>query len=161
MGRSSFSSSRSSINGDLNIEGLPLYSDLTITPPADLTAPNEKATPDEVRSFLIQLLVQNRGLHHDHARRIASKWTLGTGRELMSYTPTLYAEIFGLEDAWMVYKEAKLFILTQKKKGKPKGICKLIILVLLGWTIMLTIACRDCNRYSIGIDLRSSDTLHD
>jgi hypothetical protein len=79
----------------------------------------------------------------------------------MSYTPTLYAEIFGLEDAWMVYKEAKLFILTQKKKGKPKGICKLIILVLLGWTIMLTIACRDCNRYSIGIDLRSSDTLHD
>jgi hypothetical protein len=125
MGRSSFSSSRSSINGDPNIEGLPLYSDLTITPPADLTAPNEKATPDEVRSFLAQLLVQNRGLHHDHARRIASKWNLGTGRELVSYTPTLYAEIFGLEDAWMVYKEAKLFILTQKKEGKQNEICKL------------------------------------
>jgi hypothetical protein len=124
MGRSSFSSSRSSINGNLNIEGLPLYSDLTITPPADLTAPSEKATPDEVRGFLVQLLVQNRGLHHDHARRIASKWNLGTGRELISYTPTLYAEIFGLEDAWMVYKEAKLFILTQRKKGKPSGICK-------------------------------------
>jgi hypothetical protein len=59
MGRSSFPSSRSSINGNLNIEGLPLYSDLTITPPADLTAPSEEATPDEVRSFLVQLLVQD------------------------------------------------------------------------------------------------------
>jgi hypothetical protein len=131
MGRSSFSSSRSSIDDSTNIEGLPLYSDLTITPPAELTAPSEKASPDEVRNFLVQLLIQNRGLHQDHARRIASRWTLGTGRELISYTPTLYAEIFGLEDAWMVYKEAKVFIITQKRKGKPSGKCKLYIPSLL------------------------------
>lgn len=106
----------------MNGEGLPLYSDITVTSPGQLTAPGEKATPDEVREFLVQLLIRNRGLHPDHARRVASKWTLGTGRELISYPPLLYAEIFGLEDAWMVYKEAKLFIRTEKKKGKPHEI---------------------------------------
>lgn len=124
MGRLSHESSRSSIDTTSNGEGLPLYSDVTVTSPGELTVPSEKATADEVREFLMQLLVKNRGLHPDHARRIASKWTLGTGRELMSYPPRLYAEMFGLEDAWMVYKEAKLFIRTQKQKGKPKGLCK-------------------------------------
>ncbi|KAG9700475.1 hypothetical protein KCU95_g2028, partial [Aureobasidium melanogenum] len=122
MGRLSHESSRSSIDTTSNGEGLPLYSDITVTSPGELTVPAEKATPDEVREFLVKLLVQNRGLHQDHARRVASKWTLGTGRELMSYPPRLYAEMFGLEDAWMVYKEAKLFIRTQKQKGKPKGL---------------------------------------
>ncbi|CAD0106076.1 unnamed protein product [Aureobasidium uvarum] len=126
MGRLSHESysSRSSIDTTLNGEGLPLYSDISVTSPSDLTAPGEKATPDEVREFLVRLLIKNRGLHLDHARRVASKWTLGTGRELSSYPPLLYAEIFGLEDAWMVYKEAKLFIRMEKKKGKPDTTCK-------------------------------------
>merc|ERR1712227_511473 len=118
MGRLSHESSRSSIDTTSNGEGLPLYSDVTVTSPGELSAPSEKATPDEVREFLVRLLIKNRGLHPDHARRVASKWTLGTGRELISYPPLLYAEIFGLEDAWMVYKEAKLFIRTEKKKTK-------------------------------------------
>ncbi|KAI4736206.1 hypothetical protein E4T50_13278 [Aureobasidium sp. EXF-12298] len=121
MGRLSHESSRSSIDTTSNGEGLPLYSDVTVTSPGELSVPSEKATADEVREFLMQLLIKNRGLHQDHARRVASKWTLGTGRELISYPPRLYAEIFGLEDAWMVYKEAKVFICTEKKKGKPNG----------------------------------------
>ncbi|KAI5205134.1 hypothetical protein E4T39_03186 [Aureobasidium subglaciale] len=118
MGRISAESSRSSMSlGDAeNGEGLPLYSDISVTTQGNLSAPGEKATPDEVREFLVSLLIKNRGLHQDHARRVAAKWTLGTGRELSSYPPLLYAEIFGLEDAWMVYKEAKLFIRTEKKK---------------------------------------------
>ncbi|KAG9515371.1 hypothetical protein KCU93_g9487, partial [Aureobasidium melanogenum] len=122
MGRLSHdsSSARSSIDTTANGEGLPLYSDITVTSPGELTVPAEKATPDEVREFLVRLLIKNRGLHPDHARRVASKWTLGTGRELVSYPPLLYAEIFGLEDAWMVYKEAKVFIRTEKQKGKPR-----------------------------------------
>ncbi|KAI5271547.1 hypothetical protein E4T47_05247 [Aureobasidium subglaciale] len=124
MGRISAESSRSSMSlGDAeNGEGLPLYSDISVTTQGNLTAPGEKATPDEVREFLVSLLIKNRGLHQDHARRVAAKWTLGTGRELSSYPPLLYAEIFGLEDAWMVYKEAKLFIRTEKKKkSKTNG----------------------------------------
>ncbi|KAG9515440.1 hypothetical protein KCV07_g7435, partial [Aureobasidium melanogenum] len=124
MGRLSndSSSARSSIDTAANGEGLPLYSDITVTSPGELTVPAEKATPDEVREFLVRLLIKNRGLHPDHARRVASKWTLGTGRELISYPPLLYAEIFGLEDAWMVYKEAKVFIRTEKQKGKPRDV---------------------------------------
>lgn len=132
MGRSSSSSSRSTVHDSTNLESLPLYSDLAIASPAELTAPSDKASPDEVRSFLVQLLIQHRALHLDHARRIASKWNLGTGHELLSYTPSLYAEIFGLEDAWMVYKEAKVFILTDKNKGKLKVECKLFVPVSLG-----------------------------
>jgi hypothetical protein len=117
MGRlsQSESSPRSSIDSTAN-EGLPLYTSLEVSTPDTLTAPSEKATPDEVREFLVALLIKNRGLSQDHARRVASKWTLGTGRELTSYPPLLYAEIFGLEDAWMVYKEAKLFMKTEEKK---------------------------------------------
>ncbi|KEQ75191.1 hypothetical protein M436DRAFT_42009 [Aureobasidium namibiae CBS 147.97] len=149
MGRSSSSNSRSTSDDSTNLESLPLYSDLTIASPAELTAPNDTASPDEVRSFLVQLLVQNRKLHPDHARRIASKWNLGTGRELLSYTPSLYAEIFGLEDAWMVYKEAKVFILTQRKKGKPKVRCKLLDLIRWEWTINTNIHLQgSCSVYS-------------
>jgi hypothetical protein len=115
MGRTSSSSSRSSLDSTAE-EGLPLYTSLDVTTPDTLTAPSERATPDEVREFLVALLIKNRGLNQDHARRVASKWTLGTGRELTSYPPLLYAEIFGLEDAWMVYKEAKLFMRTEEKK---------------------------------------------
>lgn len=131
MGRSFSCSSSLTIDDRTNNESLPLYTNLTITSPIELTAPSDKATADEVRSFLTQLLIQNRALHPDHARRIASKWNLGTGRELISYTPTLYAEIFGLEDAWMVYKEAKVFILTQQTGGKPKIECELYAPMLL------------------------------
>jgi hypothetical protein len=124
MGRQSSSSPRSSIDSTAN-EGLPLYTSLEVSTPDTLTAPSEKATPDEVREFLVALLVKNRGLNQDHARRVASKWTLGTGRELNTYPPLLYAEIFGLEDAWMVYKEAKLFIKTEeRKKEKLSSMCK-------------------------------------
>jgi len=116
MGRLSHSESspRSSTDSAAD-EGLPLYTSLDVSTPDTLTAPSEKATPDEVREFLIALLIKNRGLNQDHARRVASKWTLGTGRELISYPPLLYAEVFGLEDAWMVYKEAKVFVKTEER----------------------------------------------
>jgi hypothetical protein len=130
MGRQSSSSPRSSIDSTAN-EGLPLYTSLEVSTPDTLTAPSEKATPDEVREFLVALLVKNRGLNQDHARRVASKWTLGTGRELNTYPPLLYAEIFGLEDAWMVYKEAKLFIKTEeKKKEKLSSKCEFCFRIL-------------------------------
>jgi hypothetical protein len=87
-------------------------------PTLKLSVPASKATPAQVRDFLIQLLVKHRGLDCGHAEGVASKWTLGTGRELAKYPPTLYAEIFGLEDGWMVYKEANLFIRQdEQRKG--------------------------------------------
>lgn len=99
-----------------NEELLPLYSETHQTSLGSLQQPQPRATPDQVRDFLVQLLVANRGLPVDHARRIAAKWTKGTGREVASYPPLMYCDIFGFEDGWIVYKEAKLFIANENNK---------------------------------------------
>lgn len=81
--------------------------------------PETTATPDEIRDFLTRLLISKRGLTSDHASRISSKWTIGNGKELRSYPPSMYLDIFGREDGWVVYKEAKLCIVNEEKqKGK-------------------------------------------
>ncbi|THW16468.1 hypothetical protein D6D23_08527 [Aureobasidium pullulans] len=75
-----------------------------------LTPPLPTASPSEVRAFITELLILTRNLPAQHAKDIADKWHLGTGRELTTYPPSVYADIFGSEDAWMVYKESQLFI---------------------------------------------------
>lgn len=125
----SSSSARSSIE---NEETLPLYSEAhVVSADTDLTPPAPRATPDEVRDFLVRLLINTRGLHVDQARRIASRWKNGTGRELKSYPPLMYSDIFGLEDGWIVYKEAKLCILkfdNEKSFYNHGGKCMMLAL---------------------------------
>ncbi|KAF1344272.1 hypothetical protein BDV97DRAFT_403213 [Delphinella strobiligena] len=75
-----------------NKERLPLYSEPHHTSPGEPQQPQDRATPDEVRDFL------------------------GTGRELASYSPIMYCDVFGFEDGWIVYKEVKLFIANEKNK---------------------------------------------
>lgn len=75
-----------------------------------LNPPLPTASPSEVRAFITELLILTRNLPAQHAKEIADKWHLGTGRELTTYPPSVYADIFGSEDAWMVYKESQLFI---------------------------------------------------
>jgi hypothetical protein len=41
-----------------------------------------EATPEEVRRFLAQLLIENRGFSVDDAGSIASKWARGSGKDL-------------------------------------------------------------------------------
>lgn len=60
-----------------NKERLPLYSEPHHTSPGEPQQPQDRATPDEVRDFLVQLLIANRGLPTDHARRIAAKMDQG------------------------------------------------------------------------------------
>ncbi|KAM0717302.1 hypothetical protein Q7P37_007154 [Cladosporium fusiforme] len=85
-----------------------------------ITPPEEDATPEQVREFLICLLVAERGLALDHCQDIAARWTIGKGQELRSYPPAMYLEIFGREDGWIVYREVKLCIYRgdHKKLGK-------------------------------------------
>lgn len=85
-------------------------------------APEVEATPEQVRDFLVSLLVTERGLDSDRCQQIASRWTTGKGRELRSYPPAMYLEIFGREDGWIVYREVKLCMSrdVQKKKEKTK-----------------------------------------
>jgi hypothetical protein len=88
-------------------------------------APNDvppavNATPDEVRDFITRLLINRRGLPQDHVRRAVAKWTVGSGRELRSYTPSMYLDIFGREDGWIIYREVKLCIYCEQNKSRGR-----------------------------------------
>ena len=85
-----------------------------------LSPPEKTAFPAEIQAFLAHLLVTKRGLTSDHASRIGSKWTIGNGKELRSYKPAMYFDIFGREDGWVVYKEAKLCIALDEKGKEEK-----------------------------------------
>lgn len=82
--------------------------------------PSVNATPEEVRDFIIRLLINRRGLPHDHVRRAVAKWTVGSGRELRSYTPSMYLDVFGREDGWIIYREVKLCIYCAQNKSSAR-----------------------------------------
>lgn len=108
---------------------LPTYEQFQSTDAATAeTLPEKTATADQIRDFLVHLLTSKRGLALDHARRIASKWTIGNGKELRSYPPSMYLDIFGREDGWVVYKEVKTCIIRAEQSKKTElsriGQCK-------------------------------------
>jgi hypothetical protein len=120
VSRSSSPSKRSSDEEHL----LPTYEQFQTTPSdTSDTLPEETANSEQIRDFLEQLLTTKRGISVDHARRIASKWTISNGKELRNYPPTMYMEIFGREDGYIVYREVKTLVYQQKfdeKKEKKK-----------------------------------------
>jgi hypothetical protein len=98
---------------------LPTYEQFDSTDPATSDSPPEStATADQIRDFVVHLLTTKRGLALDHARRIASKWTIGNGKELRSWPPSMYLDIFGREDGWVVYKEVKICIAHDEQSKK-------------------------------------------
>ncbi|KEQ93047.1 hypothetical protein AUEXF2481DRAFT_42249 [Aureobasidium subglaciale EXF-2481] len=120
-------------------ESLPLYEPST---PLKLTPPDAKATPNEVREFLEKVLIENRGLEPGHAKHMAAKWTIGTGRDLLKYPIAMYTEIFGLEAGWMVYKEVKLAEAVGKldKPAHETSLGGLVLVTILeGFLVMLTV----------------------
>lgn len=94
-------------------ETLPLYEESQRT--GELKLPNAKAGPQEVRDFLVDAM-QSRGAGIDHARRVAARWTLGTGRDLRAYPVAMYRDIFGAEDGWAVCMEAKTLLYREKRE---------------------------------------------
>ncbi|THX51851.1 hypothetical protein D6D11_04917 [Aureobasidium pullulans] len=96
-------------DGSDDNDGLPLYEDVQAALPEVLALPSPMATPDDVRIYLLRLLMEKRRLHLDRARHVASKWVRGNGQDLVEYSPQVYYGIFGHEDGWMVYKEVHLF----------------------------------------------------
>lgn len=99
-------------------EHLPLYEEFQHTEGQGSTLPNKQATPDEVRQFLAHLLLDKRNLPLDHVRRTVAKWNVGSGHELRSYSPSMYLDIFGREDGWVIYREVRLAI---EHESRTKG----------------------------------------
>lgn len=82
--------------------------------------PSVNATPDEVRDFITRLLIKRRGLPQDHVRRAVAKWTIGSGQELRSYSPSMYLDFFGREDGWTIYCEVKLCMYCEQNKSSRR-----------------------------------------
>lgn len=58
----------------------------------DLRLPGKPATPDEIRTFLEQVML-SRGSNPDRAKQAAAKWTLGGGEELREYPAGMYRDV--------------------------------------------------------------------
>lgn len=86
--------------------------------------PSAEASPDEVRDFISKILRNKRGLSHEEAQCVATLWTIGRGRELRSYTPSIYLDIFGKQTGWALYHDIKL-ALTQEENtiARRSSIC--------------------------------------
>ena len=100
-------------------ETLPLYEEsqrLIVDNASELQLPEDTASPGEVRDFLVRIL-QARSIDLDLAQRIASRWTVGTGRELKSYTVGMYRDIFA-EEGWVIYKDVKTMYYKKDKTDK-------------------------------------------
>lgn len=95
-------------------EHLPLYEEFEHSTADNHTLPGVRATPDEVRHYLVHLLTSKRDLPLDHVRRVVARWRIGTGIELRSYSPAMYLDIFGREDGWVIYREVRLAVLEQR-----------------------------------------------
>jgi hypothetical protein len=104
---------------------LPAYEQFPFTSSqASNTLPEETATPEQICDFLVQLLTTKRGISTEHASRIASKWTISSGKELRSFPPAMFTEIFGREDGYIVYREVKTLVyqleIDEKKEKKEQ-----------------------------------------
>merc|ERR1712080_19838 len=97
-------------------EGLPLYEEFQVSEPQADALPPPNATPDEVRDYLASLLRNKHNLADDHVRRVVACWTIGSGRELRTYTPHMYLGIFGREDGWALYRDINLEISKSQTK---------------------------------------------
>lgn len=114
-------------------EGLPLYEEFQVSEPQADALPPPNATPDEVRDYLASLLRNKHNLADDHVRRVVASWTIGTGRELRTYTPHMYLGIFGREDGWALYRDINLEISKSQTKTfwESRGICEFTYSLLL------------------------------
>jgi hypothetical protein len=90
--------------------------------------PAPTASPQQIRTYLSHLLITKGKLPEDYVRPIVANWKLGSGQELLSYSPAMYLRIFGHEDGWIIYREVKLAKLHEDARAKSvlrkNWICK-------------------------------------
>ncbi|KAM3415555.1 hypothetical protein BST61_g9076 [Cercospora zeina] len=86
----------------------------------NITLPAETDTANTVRCFIRDTLTTAYDSDINEAERIASKWTLGTGRELRSDSPHLFRAIFGDEAGWVLYKDVQVQKHLEKEAKTPR-----------------------------------------
>ncbi|KAF2162745.1 hypothetical protein M409DRAFT_58141 [Zasmidium cellare ATCC 36951] len=81
-----------------------------------IPAPSESAHSGEVRSFIVNVLVQQYSIDSEQAQELARLWTVGSGREFRQFPARLFVEIFGLQAGWVLYKEVSARVIEEKVK---------------------------------------------
>jgi hypothetical protein len=83
-------------------------------------------TSTEVRNYLTSVLKTKHGLSDDHTKRLASRWTVGRGHELRSYTAQMYLDIFGHDVGWVLYRDIRLEAYRTRRETfwETRGICE-------------------------------------
>lgn len=82
-----------------------------------LVLPPSSAPPAQVRTFLASLLQETNQTPAPQAQEIAAKWTVGTGRQLRSYPPMMFLDIFGRQDGWLLYREVRLAVHRERTRA--------------------------------------------
>merc|ERR1719487_1156679 len=122
-----------SVSRDENLRLSAEFEDSTVTSRA---LPRPSATPDQVRDYLSRLLKSKRDLPEDYVRRVVARWQTGTGMELRMYTPSMYLNVFGREDGWIVYWEVRLVLLKQDKTFFKKYLLYFLTAAMLGFEVI-------------------------
>lgn len=78
--------------------------------------PAGSTTSAEVRDYLTAVLKIRHHLPDDQAQRLISRWTMGRGFELRSYTAQMYLDIFGRDVGWVLYRDIQLEIYRTRRK---------------------------------------------
>ncbi|KAM0716074.1 hypothetical protein Q7P37_008588 [Cladosporium fusiforme] len=119
-------------------EVLPLYGEDELL--SHIAAvPSVHATPHDICDFLTYLLVKKRGFAQEHARRVAAKWTVGSGLELRQYNPTMFFQVFGREDGWILYREVKVGLWREKRFVVRHKMWFSTLLAIIWETVMISL----------------------
>lgn len=105
-------------------ESFPLYENLESIQVDKVPAGN--ATSAEVRDYLTAVLKIKHQLPDDRTQHLVSRWTVGRGYELRSYTAQMYLDIFGRDVGWVLYRDIQLEIYRRQPKTfwETRGQCK-------------------------------------
>lgn len=87
-------------------------------PTHPIPTPPPNASPEQIRTYLSHLLTTKRRLPEEYVLPVVANWKLGSGQELRSYSPAMYLRIFGHEDGWIIYREAKLAMIYEDVRAK-------------------------------------------
>ena len=66
--------------------------------------PARSAGPDEVRAYIVRVLMTQRDTTSDAANETASLWRLGRGSELRDASVQVFKSIFGNYTGWFLYR---------------------------------------------------------
>ncbi|KAI9930800.1 hypothetical protein MW887_011558 [Aspergillus wentii] len=90
------------------------------------TFPSSTATPNEVRTYLAQVLASKHDTNPDYANETANKWVLGRGSHLHKATQDDFISTFGREVGGYLYSSVQEDI----SSGAPP-VCTVLALIFL------------------------------